>query len=70
MKKPKNLLKLSKKIGEYLDKIIIGILFLMILIIPLIFDPHITSFDLAKVTAMRILTLIIIGIWLLKLTFS
>ncbi|MEW6606121.1 MAG: tetratricopeptide repeat protein [bacterium] len=58
------------KIGsEYCDKVIIWIVFLMILIIPLIFDPHITSFDLAKVTAMRILTLVIIGLWLLKLTF-
>ncbi|MFH1563242.1 MAG: tetratricopeptide repeat protein [Nitrospirota bacterium] len=57
-------------IDEYCDRIIIGILFLMILTIALIFDARITSFDLAKVTAMRVLTLIIIGIWLLKLTFT
>jgi len=69
-KPSKNILKPSKKLSEYFDLVIIGILVLMFLIIPLIFDPHITSFDLAKVTAMRILTLIILGIWLLKITFT
>ncbi|MDI6736688.1 MAG: tetratricopeptide repeat protein [bacterium] len=58
------------KIDKYCDWLIIGILFLMILTIALIFDARTTSFDLTKVTAMRILTLIIIGVWLLKLTFA
>jgi putative inorganic carbon (HCO3(-)) transporter len=66
----KRISKLTNKISEYCDKVIIVILVLMFLIIPLIFDPHITSFDLAKVTVMRILTLVIIGIWLLKITFT
>ncbi|MEW6095151.1 MAG: tetratricopeptide repeat protein [bacterium] len=66
----RNLLKHSKKISEYFDRVIIVILVLMFLIIPLLFDPHITSFDLAKVTAMRVLTLIILGIWCLKITFT
>lgn len=58
------------KIGQYCDKGIIVSLVLMFLIIPLIVDPHITSFDLAKVTAMRILTLGIIGIWILKIALT
>jgi len=66
----KNLGKYSSKIGEYFDKTIIGMLVLMFLIIPLIFDGRITSFDLAKVTAMRILTLVILGVWLLKITLT
>lgn len=68
MKLPKNLLKLQT--GEYFDKVIIGFVVLMFFIIPLIFDTRITSFDLAKVTAMRILTLIILGLWLLKITLT
>jgi len=70
MNLPKNLWKYSSKIGEYFDKTIIGILVLMFIIIPLIFDGRITSFDLAKVTAMRVLTLIILGVWLLKITLT
>lgn len=70
MKGAKSLFILSNKWGEYFDKVIIGLLALMFLIIPLIFDTRITSFDLAKVTAMRILTLIILGLWLLKLTLT
>lgn len=41
----------------------------MILTIALSFDVRTTSFDLVKVTVMRILTLVILGIWLLRLTF-
>ncbi len=58
------------KIDKYCVRLIIGILFLMILTIALSFDARTTSFDLVKVTAMRVLTLIIIGVWLIKLTFA
>jgi len=60
-----------KNITTYCDKLIIGLLLTIVIIVPLFFDIRLYSvFDLSKVTALYLLTISILVVWSIKLTFK
>ena len=61
---------ISKNISNYCEKIIIGLLLSAIIAIPLFFDIRLYSvFDLSKVTALYLITISILVVWLILLAF-
>ena len=61
---------ISKNISNCCEKIIIGLLLSAIVAIPLFFDIRLYSvFDLSKVTALYLITISILVVWLILLAF-
>ncbi len=59
-----------KKVLIYCDKFIIGLLLATVVIVPLFFDISLYSvFDLSKVTALYLITISILVVWLILLAF-
>lgn len=57
-------------ITQYCDRIIIFSLFLLIFITPLFFGLNVNSLDIQKISCLRVLSLIILCSWLIKVIWS
>ena len=57
-----------KNVCAYCDKVIIGLLIAVVVIVPLLFDIRLYSvFDLSKVTALYLLTVALLFVWTIRL---
>lgn len=62
---------MDKKVINYCNKAMYAMLMILVLLVPLAFDCYLhDTFDLPKVTLLRLGTVLLLGIWLMKIFFQ